>query len=469
MIDITLIRTQPDVVKAQLHKLQDVDAVARIDRIVALDQRRRELLTESETLQASRNRLNKKMGGLRGNKALDDAAKTATLRAATQAIQTGDYTAAEAFMDGQGNAPASDSDVSAAMDGLVNVLKAMSERYDVYQEELRLVETELNENLLWIPNMPHESVPVGVTDAENVAWPPEGEIPTFDFTPKQHWEIGQALGILDLERGIKLHGTRGYVLKGLGSRLQRALISFFLDMARDKGFTEFYVPFLVNPEMLYGSGQFPKFHDTVYQDRDAGFVFIPTSEVALTNLHRDEVLDEAELPLYYCAATPCFRREQISAGAGVRGIKRVHQFEKVEMFKFTTPETSYAELESLTEAACDIARALKLPFRRLEICTGDLGFGASKKYDVELWAPGSGEWLEVSSCSNTEAFQARRANIRFKRSEGGRNEYVHTLNGSGLATPRVMIAIMENYQQADGSIVVPEVLRPYIGTDVIRG
>ncbi|MEL6273075.1 MAG: serine--tRNA ligase, partial [Chloroflexota bacterium] len=302
---------------------------------------------------------------------------------------------------------------------------------------------------------------------DNVPWEPEGEFREFDFEIKPHWELGEALGMIDFERGIKLHGSRGYVLRGWGARLQRALIAFFLDTARDRGFEEFYLPYMVLPEMLEGSAQFPKFRDTVYEDRDAGFVMIPTSEVALTNLHRDEILDEADLPLYYAAHTPCFRREQMSAGSAVRGIKRVHQFEKVEMFKFTTPETSYDELESLTEAAADIARALKIPFRRLAISSGDLGFSATKKYDIELWAPGSEEWLEVSSCSNTEAFQARRANIRYRPTEGKKNEFVHTLNGSGLATPRVIIAIMENYQRADGSIDVPAVLRPYLGVDEI--
>ena len=249
----------------------------------------------------------------------------------------------------------------------------------------------------------------------------------------------------------------------MGARLQRALISFFLDMAREKGFTELYVPYLVREEMLYGSAQFPKFRDVVYFDPDAELYLLPTAEVAITNLHRDEILDEAQLPLYYVAHTPCFRREKTSAGRDVRGIKRVHQFEKVEMYKFTTPETSYAELESLAEAASDICRALKLPFRRLEIVTGDLGFAASKKYDIEVYSPGCDEWLEVSSCSNTEDFQARRANVKYRAEGQKKTQYVHTLNGSGLATPRVMIAILENYQQADGSVIIPEVLRPYMG------
>ncbi|MEL7235150.1 MAG: serine--tRNA ligase, partial [Chloroflexota bacterium] len=377
---------------------------------------------------------------------------------------------AEAIMDvknADGTTPAENPDVNAAMQGLVDVLKGMSDRHSDYQNEIRGVEADLDKNMLWIPNLPHETTPPGESDEDNVPWEPEGEFREFDFEIKPHWELGEALGMIDFERGIKLHGSRGYVLRGWGARLQRALIAFFLDTARDRGFEEFYLPYMVLPEMLEGSAQFPKFRDTVYEDRDAGFVMIPTSEVALTNLHRDEILDEADLPLYYAAHTPCFRREQMSAGSAVRGIKRVHQFEKVEMFKFTTPETSYDELESLTEAAADIARALKIPFRRLAISSGDLGFSATKKYDIELWAPGSEEWLEVSSCSNTEAFQARRANIRYRPTEGKKNEFVHTLNGSGLATPRVIIAIMENYQRADGSIDVPAVLRPYLGVDEI--
>jgi seryl-tRNA synthetase len=263
-------------------------------------------------------------------------------------------------------------------------------------------------------------------------------------------------------------GSRGYSLVGAGAQLLRALINLYLDMAKEKGFTELYLPYLVREEMMYGSAQFPKFRDVVYFDADAELYLLPTAEVAITNMHRDEILDEAQLPLYYVAHTPCFRREKTSAGRDVRGIKRVHQFEKVEMYKFTTPETSYAELESLTEAASDICRALRLPFRRLEIVTGDLGFAASKKYDIEIYSPGCDEWLEVSSCSNTEDFQARRANVKYRSAAQKRPQFVHTLNGSGLATTRVIIAILENYQQADGSVIVPEVLRKYMGTDVIR-
>jgi seryl-tRNA synthetase len=255
----------------------------------------------------------------------------------------------------------------------------------------------------------------------------------------------------------------------MGARLQRALISFFLDKAREKGFIELYVPYMVKEDMMYGAGQFPKFRDNVYHDQEADLYMLPTAEVAVTNLHRDEILDEAALPLYYVAHTPCFRREKVSAGRDVRGIKRVHQFEKVEMYKFTTPETSYDELQSLVTAACDICADLGLHYRTLEIVSGDLGFSATKKYDVEVWSPGCGEWLEVSSCSNTEDFQARRANIKYRAEGQKRPRFVHTLNGSGLATPRVLIAILENYQQADGTVIIPEVLRPYLGgQDVIR-
>ncbi|MEM6529917.1 MAG: aminoacyl--tRNA ligase-related protein, partial [Chloroflexota bacterium] len=326
MIDINLIRNNTEWVKAQMDKLGDAAAKARLDRIVVLDEKRRELLTASETLQATRNRLNKKMGPLRGNKKIDDGVKAALMQQAAEAIAAEKYEEAEAIMDvknADGTAPADNPDVNAAMQGLVDVLKGMSDRHSNYQNEIRGVEADLDENMLWIPNLPHETTPPGESDEDNVPWEPEGEFREFDFEIKPHWELGEALGMIDFERGIKLHGSRGYVLRGWGARLQRALIAFFLDTAREKGFEEFYLPYMVLPEMLEGAGQFPKFRDTVYEDRDAGFVMIPTSEVALTNLHRDEILDEADLPLYYAAHTPCFRREQMSAGSAVRGIKRV--------------------------------------------------------------------------------------------------------------------------------------------------
>jgi len=470
MLDIALIREKPDWVKAQIAKLQDEPAVARIDSIVALDQKRRALLTETETLQAERNKLNKAMGRFRGNQQLAPAAQTQAALQVVAAIEGKDYARA---LDLLTNPPAdgqSSADNKQALDQLAAALRGMGDRVETLNKEITAVDAELTENMLWIPNLPHESVTVGVSDAENILYPHEGEIRQFDFAPKPHWELGPALDIIDFDRGVKLSGTRFYVLKGLGARLQRALVSFYLDMhTQQHGFTEVYTPFLVKAEALYGAAQFPKFRDVVYCDPDAELYLLPTAEVSITNLHRDEILEADQLPLYYVAASPCFRREQTSAGRDVRGIKRVHQFEKVEMYKLTTPETSYAELESLVEAASDIARALKIPFRRVEQVTGDLGFAAAKKYDLEMWAPGCQEWLEVSSCSNCEAFQARRAQIRYRPASGGKPEYVHTLNGSGLALPRTIIAILENYQQADGSVVVPDVLRPYMGgLEVIR-
>jgi seryl-tRNA synthetase len=468
MLDITLIREQPDWVKAQIAKLFDPTAAARIDTILALDKRRRELLSESERAQAARNKLNRAVGGLRGDKKLDDAHKSALAARAAALIDAGSYDDAFAVLNDKPTLDAASS--AAAFDALNQALGAIGTRVERFNEQIRGVEAELDAEMLWLPNLPHESVPVFESDADNRPWTPEGSFYEFDFQPKPHWELGPALDIIDFERGIKIAGARGYMLKGGGSRLQRALINLYLDLAREHGFTEVYIPYMVREESLIGAGQFPKFREQVYHDPDADIYFLPTSEVAIANIHRDEILDEERLPLYYCAHSPCFRRERAAAGRDVRGIKRVHQFEKVELFKFTTPETSYAELESLAEAASDVCRALKLPFRRLEIVTGDLGFSASKKYDIEVYSPGCDEWLEVSSCSNTEDFQARRANIRCRPKDGKKTRFVHTLNGSGLATSRVIIAIMENYQQADGSIVVPEALRPYLGgLDVIRG
>ena len=465
MLDITLIREKPEWVKDQIRKLNDPTALERIDRIVALDQKRRELVTEGENIQAARNRLNKNIGRLRGDKKMDEVTRAALAAEATDAIKAGDYDRAAAVMEGSANVNQMlhRDQIDQAMDGLMDALRGIGERVESSNAELQTVESELNDLVLWIPNLPHDSVPVADTEEANIPWPVEGAMRQFDFTPRPHWEIGADLDIIDFERGVRLMGTRGYVLKGLGARLQRALIDFFLDMALDKGFTELYVPYMVKEEMMIGAGQFPKFRDVVYQDQDADLYMLPTAEVAVTNLHRDEILDEALLPLYYVAHTPCFRREKMSAGRDVRGIKRVHQFEKVEMYKFTTPETSYDELEALVEAASDIARALEIPFRRLEIVTGDLGFSASKKYDLEMWSPGVEEWLEVSSCSNTEDFQARRANVKYRAEGHKKPRFVHTLNGSGLATPRVLIAILENYQQADGSVRIPDVLVPYMG------
>jgi seryl-tRNA synthetase len=468
MIDITLIREKPDWVKAQITKLNDPAALARVDTILDLDKQRRALITESETIQAARNKLNKSYGMLRGNKTMGDEMQGGIARQAALAIRRGDYEAANEVLMGREDDTLT-LNVTGGLDELMSALGELGTRVETINDDIRAVEAKLEQAMLWLPNLPHESVPVFDSEEHNIPGVVYGDIPEFDFEPKPHWDIGTALNIIDFERGIKIAGSRGYVLKGGGARLQRALISFFLDKARENGFTELYVPYMVKEEMMFGSGQFPKFRDVVYYDPDADVFMLPTAEVAITNLHRDEILEEAQLPLYYAAHTPCFRREKMSAGRDVRGIKRVHQFEKVEMYKFTTPETSYAELESLTTAAMGICAALKLPHRRLEIVTGDLGFSATKKYDVEVYAAGCQEWLEVSSCSNTEDFQARRANIKYRSEAQKKSRFVHTLNGSGLATPRIMIAIMENFQQADGSVIVPDVLRPYMGgMEVIR-
>lgn len=466
MLDIALIRERPDWVKAQLRNLNDEAAIARIDRILELDQQRRAHLTEAEAIKASRNKLNKQMGRFRSNKALAPAAIVGGARAAVHALERGDI---DGFLDALEHPPldadgaSSSAAVAAALDALTASLKNLGERVGHLDAQIRAIEEELNTHMLWIPNMPHVSVPVALSEADNIAHPPVGEKRVLDFTPRPHWELGPELDIIDFERGVKVSGTRFYILKSMGARLYRAMINWLLDVHTANGFVEIYPPFMVRAEAMIGSAQFPKFAENVYADPDAELYMLPTAEVALTNMHANEIFEEADLPLYYVAHTPCFRREKVSAGRDVRGIKRVHQFEKVELYKFTTPETSYDELEALTAAAEHVCGLLDIPYRRLEIVTGDLGFSASKKYDVELWAPGSEEWLEVSSCSNTEAFQARRANIRYRPADGGRPQFVHTLNGSGLGMVRTLIAVMENYQQRDGSIVIPPVLRPYMG------
>ncbi|MCK6577575.1 MAG: serine--tRNA ligase [Anaerolineae bacterium] len=468
MLDIALLREKPEWVKEQLRKLNDAPAIERVDAILELDKRRRALLTEAETVQAARNKLNKSVGRLRGDKSLDDATRAARAARVAELVSAGQYDDAHTVLIGE--VPAADAGAltaAAAFEQMMGALGAMGATVERINETIRQVEADLGDKMLWLPNLPHESVPVFDSEEQNIAWTPEGSFYEFDFQPKPHWDLGPALDIIDFDRGIKIGGSRAYVLKGMGARLQRALISFFLDTARANGFTEVYVPYMVREEMMFGAGQFPKFRENVYHDPEADLYMLPTAEVAVTNLYRDEILEEAQLPLYYAAHTPCFRREKTSAGRDVRGIKRVHQFEKVELYKFTAPEKSYEELESLTEAASSVLRLLRLPFRRLEIVTGDLGFSASKKYDLEVFSPGCGEWLEVSSCSNTEDFQARRANLKYRPDGEKKPRFVHTLNGSGLATPRVIIAILENYQQADGSVVVPEALRPYIGAELI--
>jgi len=416
MIDLKLIRERPDVVREAIATLQ---LSAPIDEILALDEQRREVLYQVETLRARRNQLSKEIGRLRG------APETEPMKSEVREI---------------------------------------AERIKVLDERLKAIEERLTAALYEVPNLPHVSVPIGADESDNVIVRTEGEISEFGFEPLPHWDLGPTLDIIDFERGVKMSGTRFYVLKGLGARLQRALITWMLDVhVQQHGYTEIYPPYMVREDCLWVDGKLPKFRDNIYHDAEDDFWWIGTAETPLTYLHRDEILDANQLPLKYVAYTACFRREKMSAGRDVRGIKRGHQFDKVEMYKFTAPETSYDELESLVDNAEDIARLLGIPHRVVMMCTGDLGFVAAKKYDVEMWAPGCQEWLELSSASNCEAFQARRGNIRFRSELGAKPEYVHTLNGSGLALPRTMIAVMENYQQADGSIVVPEVLRPYMG------
>ncbi|NDJ76323.1 MAG: serine--tRNA ligase [Chloroflexi bacterium] len=467
MLEIALIREKPEWVKDQLRNLNDEGAIDRIDAILDLDGRRRALLTEVEAIKANRNKLNKQMGKFRGNKKLSPAEVIGGAQAAVRALADGDidgFLAALAEPPTADNVEPSEEAVKAALDELTDNLKNLGARVSELDEEIRQIEADLNEHMVWIPNMPHNSTPVALHEEDNVIHDVQGDLRTFEFDALPHWDLGPMLDLIDFERGVKTSGTRFYVLKGEGARLYRAMIYWLLELhTTEHGYTEIYPPFMVREDALYGAAQFPKFRDVVYFDAESELYMLPTAEVALTNMHADEIFEEADLPLHYVAHTPCFRREKFSAGRDVRGIKRVHQFEKVEMYKFTTPETSYDELESLVQNAEHVCHLLDIPYRRVEIVTGDLGFAAAKKYDVEMWAPGCGEWLEVSSCSNTEAFQARRANVRYRPADGGRTQFVHTLNGSGLGMVRALIAVMENYQQADGSIVIPDVLRPFLG------
>ena len=321
-----------------------------------------------------------------------------------------------------------------------------------------------------MPNIPDSSVPIGKDASDNIVVRSWGEPRQFDFSPLPHWDLGEALDIIDFQRGAKLSGTRFYVLKGAGARLQRALISFMLHLhISEHGYTEIYPPYMVKQECMIGSSNLPKFADNLYHDVEDDFWFIPTAEVPLTNLHRDEVLEAGTLPLYYVAYSACFRREKMAAGKDTRGIKRGHQFDKVELYKFTDPDHSMDELEKMVKNVEEVCRRLDLTYRVVQLCTGDLGFASAKSYDIELWAPGCQEWLEVSSCSNCTDFQARRANIRYRSEPGAKPQFLHTLNGSGLALPRVLISVLENYQQSDGSILVPDALLPYMdGLEVIK-
>jgi seryl-tRNA synthetase len=345
--------------------------------------------------------------------------------------------------------------------------KARAQHIRQLEIQLDQVEQQRTALLLTLPNLPHASVPVGRTAEDNQLVRRHGEPPTFDFDPRPHWEIGAALGVLDFERATRMSGTRFSVLMGMGARLARALINFMLDLhTREHGYVEVEPPFLVNAAALRGTGNLPKFEQDLFKIAgDWDLYLIPTAEVPLTNLHRDEILDGRVLPLRYTAYTPCFRSEAGSYGADVRGLIRQHQFDKVELVKFSLPDQSYDELESLTRHAETVLERLGLPYRTMLLCTGDMGFAAAKTYDIEVWLPSQQAYREISSCSNTEAFQARRASIKFRHAGTGKAEFAHTLNGSGLAVGRTLIAILENYQQKDGSVVVPEVLRQYVGAD----
>lgn len=425
MLDIRLLREEPDRVRQAMTALGATDAP--VEEAIALDVRRREILVEVEALKAERNAGSKQVGGL---------------------MREGRREEAEA---------------------LKQRMSDMGARIDSLEAELKEVEARLERAMLNIPNLPLPEVPIGKDDSENVVVRIPLAPRTLAFAARPHWEIGEALGILDFERGVKLSGSRFYVLKGLGARLQRALITWMLDVhIRQHGYTEIYPPFVVREACLVGTGNLPKFGENLYRDIEDDLWLIPTAEVPVTNLYRDEILEGEQLPIKHVAYTPCFRREKMSAGKDTRGIKRGHQFDKVEMVKFCTPETGRVELDGLLDNAEDICRLLDIPYRVVQMCTGDLSFVAAIKFDLEMWAPGCGEWLEVSSCALFTDFQARRANIRYRPEPGAKPRYAYTINGSGLALPRVVIAILENYQQPDGSVLVPEVLRPYMGMDVIK-
>lgn len=346
-------------------------------------------------------------------------------------------------------------------------VRAMKAEIASLDQTVDAVDAQFKDLLTGIPNLPHESVPVGKSEADNLEVRRVGTPRTFDFEPKPHWDLGSDLGILDLERAAKITGARFALYWDMGARLERALINFMLDVhGREHGYTEVLPPFMANSQSLFGTGQLPKFKEDLFKIEGHDFWLIPTAEVPVTNIYRDETLDGDALPLRLCAYTPCFRSEAGSYGRDVRGIIRVHQFQKVELVKFTRPEDSYAELDKLTADAEDILQRLGLPFRTVVLCTGDTGFSSAKTYDIEVWLPGQNNYKEISSCSNFEAFQARRAGIRFKN--GKKSEFVHTLNGSGLAVGRTWVAIIENYQQKDGTVIVPEALRPYLNEEIIR-
>jgi seryl-tRNA synthetase len=413
MLDIRLIREDRATVERAM-ALRGIPGV--LNPVVNADERYRGLLRESEDLRARHNQASKELGRMKERPP-----------------------------------------------ELLDELRVLGEQVAESQRLTRDAKDTVDALLLELPNIPRDDVPEGKDGDDNIVVRTCGVPRVFDFPPLPHWEIGESLDIIDFARGVKLSGSRFYVLKGLGARLQRALISLMLDLhTKEHGYREMYLPFMLHKECMVGSGNLPKFADNLYHDAEEDYWFVPTAEVPLTNLHRDEIIDGACLPLYYAAYTPCFRREKMAAGKDTRGIKRGHQFDKVELYKYVVPEQSDVELDRLVADAEDVLVRLGLPYRVVQLCTGDLGFASSKTFDLEVWAPGSNEWLEVSSCSNCGDFQARRANIRFRADPNSKPQFPHTLNGSGLALPRVLIAVLENYQQSDGSVLVPEVLDRYM-------
>jgi seryl-tRNA synthetase len=423
MLDINIIRDDPERVRKSLLDRQE-DA-SRVEAVLRLDSDRRALLQQVEILKSERNATSKEIAKMR-----DPSERQMKIEA----------------------------------------MRAVGERIRELDTQLAQVETDLTAVASTLPNIPDARVPYGKDDSENPVIRIVGEQRQFAFAPKPHWELGPDLRIIDFERGTKVTGSRFYILSGAGARLQRALIAWMLDLhTRQQGYTEQYLPFMVRTATVYGAGQLPKFAENLYKDHEEDLYFVPTAEIPLTGLHMDEILEDATLPRLYTAYTPCFRREKMSAGRDVRGIKRGHQFDKVEMYIYSRPEDSEGLHQKMLRDAEETCAQLGLTYRVKQLCSGDLGFSAALTYDVEVWAPGCGEWLEVSSVSNCTDFQARRANIRYRPADGGRVHLLHTLNGSGLGLPRTLISVMENYQQADGSIVVPEVLRPWMGgIDIIN-
>lgn len=422
MLDIKRIREDFDLVKRAVESRGQGDY--GIDQVLVLDEKRRALLASVEQMKSKQNQDSKEIPRLK--------------------------------KEGKDTSE------------LMKEMKTLSEEIKKLDTEVNEIEDQLKSALLNIPNAPSPLVPVGKSDEDNIEIKKWGEPRAFDFEYKAHWDVGQDLGILDFERAAKISGARFTVYKGLGARLERSIINFMLDLhTGDHGYTEILPPFMVNRDAMTGTGQLPKFEDDMFWIPAKDFFLIPTAEVPVTNLRMNEILDEADLPVYYTAYTPCFRKEAGSAGRDTRGLIRQHQFNKVELVKFVKPENSYQELESLLAAAEEVLKRLEIPYRVVRLCTGDLGFSSAMTYDIEVWMPSYGRYVEISSCSNFENYQARRANIRFRPETKGKPEFVHTLNGSGLAVGRTCAAILENYQQADGSVIIPEALRPYMGIDKI--